>query len=101
MQNAPEINRENINRFLCPSCGDEQRVHDISTNFSNVTFKHLLLPVYAGAYRFNAKTYQIVVNGRTGKVQGERSYSWIKITLFVLTLLIMLIILVAIFGGRR
>src|SRR3954468_24000801 len=21
MQNAPEINRENINRFLCPTCG--------------------------------------------------------------------------------
>jgi len=27
------------------------------------------------------------VNGRTGEVQGERPWSWIKITLFVLFLL--------------
>lgn len=65
--------------------GDEQRVSEVSTDFSNVTFKHLLLPVYAGAYQFNAKTFQIVINGRTGKVQGMRPYSWLKITAFVVT----------------
>src|SRR5207248_8773231 len=32
--------------------GDEQRVNQISTNYSAITFKHLLLPVYVGAYRF-------------------------------------------------
>jgi DNA-directed RNA polymerase subunit RPC12/RpoP len=78
--------------------GDEQRVHDISTDFSAVTFKHLLLPVYAGAYQFGAKTYQIVVNGRTGEVQGERPYSWLKITALVLAILFVILILAAIFG---
>lgn len=80
--------------------GDEQRVNNVETNFSNVTFKHLLLPVYAGAYQFNAKTYQIVINGRTGEVQGERPYSWIKIAALVVAILFVLVILVAIFGGR-
>ena len=80
--------------------GDEQRVQDVSTNFSNVTFKHLLLPVYAGAYQFNAKTYQIVVNGRTGKVQGMRPYSWIKIAALVIGILFVLIILALIFGSK-
>jgi len=28
-----------------------------------------------------------MVNGRTGEVQGERPYSWIKITLFVLMII--------------
>ena len=59
--------------------GDEQRVHNINTNYSSVTFKHLLLPVYAGAYQLSGKTYQVVVNGRNGQVQGDRPYSWVKI----------------------
>jgi Primosomal protein N'' (replication factor Y) - superfamily II helicase len=78
--------------------GDEQRVHNVSTNYSDITFKHLLLPIYAGAYRFNGKVYQIVINGRTGEVQGERPYSWIKITLFVVTILFIIAIWVIIFG---
>lgn len=81
--------------------GDEQRVHDVSTDYSNITFKHLLLPIYAGAYQFNGKTFQIVVNGRTGEVQGERPYSWLKITLFVLFLIVLLAILATVFGGRH
>jgi len=78
--------------------GDEQLVHDISTDYANITFKHLLLPIYAGAYQFNNKTFQIVVNGRTGEVQGERPYSKVKITLFVLFLVIVIVILISVFG---
>jgi DNA-directed RNA polymerase subunit RPC12/RpoP len=78
--------------------GDEQRVHDIQTQYSDITFKHLLLPIYAGAYQFGGKTFQIVVNGRTGEVQGERPYSWLKITALVLLIIVVILILVAIFG---
>lgn len=74
--------------------GDEQRVHNISTHYSGITFKHLLLPVYAGAYRFNQKVYQIVVNGRTGEIQGDRPYSFLKIALFVSALLFVLLFFV-------
>jgi ribosomal protein S27E len=70
--------------------GDEQRISNVQTHYSGITFKHLLMPVYVGAYRLNQKLYQVVVNGRTGEVQGERPYSWIKITLFVLTILFVL-----------
>ncbi len=73
--------------------GDEQRVHNVSTHYSGVTFKHLLLPIYAGAYRFNSKVYQIVVNGRTGEIQGDRPYSILKIALFVSAILFCLLIL--------
>lgn len=78
--------------------GDQQRVHSSSTGYSAVTFKHLLLPVYAGAYRFSGKSYQIVVNGRTGEVQGERPYSWIKIGALVLAVVLVILILLAVFG---
>ncbi|MCA1625707.1 MAG: TFIIB-type zinc ribbon-containing protein [Acidobacteria bacterium] len=76
--------------------GDEQRVHNVSTYFSDITFKHLLLPVYAGAYQFSGKTFQIVVNGRTGEVQGDRPYSWLKIAAFVFVLIVLIVILASV-----
>lgn len=78
--------------------GDEQRIHNIATHYSGITFKHLLLPVYAGAYRFNQKVFQIVVNGRTGEIQGDRPYSFWKIALFATALLLILLIIVIVAG---
>ncbi len=78
--------------------GDEQKINQISTQYSGITFKHLLLPVYAGAYRFNQKVFQIVVNGRTGEIQGDRPYSIWKIALFVTAILFLLLIVVIIFS---
>ena len=72
--------------------GDEQMIESVATNYSDVTFKHLLLPVYAGAYRYNGKPYQIMVNGRTGEIQGERPYSFWKIALLVLSILVLILI---------
>jgi DNA-directed RNA polymerase subunit RPC12/RpoP len=78
--------------------GDEQRVTRVSTRYSAVTFKHLLLPVYVGAYRFHDKVYQLVVNGRTGEVQGERPYSFWKIFFFVLSLVLLLVVVGLVLG---
>ncbi|MGC1502778.1 MAG: TFIIB-type zinc finger domain-containing protein [Sulfitobacter sp.] len=64
--------------------GDRQRVHSIDTDLSNLTFKHILLPVWLAAYKYRGKTYRFVVNGRTGRVQGERPFSAIKITFAVI-----------------
>lgn len=59
--------------------GDEQRIVELKTSISGVTFKHLLLPVYLAAYQFKEKTYQVLVNARTGEVVGDRPYSLVKI----------------------
>lgn len=89
--------REDVRRDIG---GDEQRISNVATQYSAVTFKHLLLPVYVGAYRFNDKVYQIVINGRTGEVQGERPYSVWKIVLLILCILFVLLILGLVFGRR-
>lgn len=65
--------------------GDEQRVNSINTHYDAITFKHLLLPVWLLAYRFHEKAYQVMVNAGTGEVQGERPWSWVKITAAVVT----------------
>lgn len=63
--------------------GDRQRIHDIDTDVSEVMFKHILLPVWLAAYKYRGQTYRFVINGRTGRVQGERPWSVIKITIAV------------------
>ncbi|MEM6886879.1 MAG: TFIIB-type zinc finger domain-containing protein [Pseudomonadota bacterium] len=64
--------------------GDQQRVHRVSTDVRDVTFKHVLLPVWLAAYKYRGETYRFVVNGRTCKVQGERPWSATKIAFAVI-----------------
>ncbi|MGA1824323.1 MAG: hypothetical protein ACMUIP_06615 [bacterium] len=66
--------------------GDEQRIDTSRTHYSNIMFKHILLPVWISAYRYGKKIYRFLINGRTGEVQGERPWSWVKITSAVLTI---------------
>lgn len=63
--------------------GDRQRIRSLDTDISDVTFKHVLLPVWLAAYKFRGKSYRFVVNGQTGRVQGERPWSIWKIALAV------------------
>jgi hypothetical protein len=86
--------REEVERDIG---GDEQRVEDVTTSYAGVTFKHLLLPVYLGAYGFNAKVYQILVNARSGEVQGDRPYSVWKILFAIVLVLGAAIVLLSIF----
>ena len=81
--------------------GNEQRIHRLATHYSGITFKHLLLPVYAGAYQFNRRVFQIVINGRTGEIQGDRPYSFWKITLFVIGMLLILLVVVLVVSSNN
>jgi len=73
--------------------GDEQRVLAMETTTSNTAFRHLLLPVWIGAYRFQGKLYQVVVNARTGEVQGERPWSTAKVALLVAAIVLAIVVL--------
>jgi len=59
--------------------GDKQSIRQVYTQYDNTRFKHILLPCWVSAYRFNGKTYQFLVNARTAEVQGERPVSWVKV----------------------
>jgi predicted RNA-binding Zn-ribbon protein involved in translation (DUF1610 family) len=69
--------------------GDAQRIGVYDTEISDVTFKHVLLPVWVAAYRYRGEAYRFVVNGQTGKVQGERPWSWVKITIAAILALLL------------
>jgi hypothetical protein len=64
--------------------GDHQRIHTLSTTHDDVTYKHVLMPMWICSYRYKEKVYRFLVNARTGEVQGQRPWSWVKIGLTVL-----------------
>jgi DNA-directed RNA polymerase subunit RPC12/RpoP len=76
--------------------GDHQRILSSSTQYGNVKFRHLLLPLWISAYKYNNQVYRFLVNARTGQVQGERPFSAIKIAILVASIIVGLIIVMMI-----
>ncbi|MDR2921175.1 MAG: hypothetical protein LBV72_17655 [Tannerella sp.] len=79
--------------------GDEQRVNSMNTQYFNVTFKHVLLPIYVSAFRYKNKLYSFYVNGATGRIAGKRPYSAIKIILTILFVLAIVVIIMTYANG--
>jgi hypothetical protein len=87
--------REDIRRDIG---GDAQRIDQMTLRIDDVTFKHILLPIWVAAYKYRGQSYRFVVNGQTGRVQGERPWSWIKIALAVLAALVIIAIAGYLYG---
>jgi DNA-directed RNA polymerase subunit RPC12/RpoP len=74
--------------------GDTQRALRVENQFSDERFKHVLLPIWISAYRYRDKTFQFLVNGQTGEVQGKAPWSYWKIGFLVLFILLAALALV-------
>lgn len=81
--------------------GDLQRVGSVDTQYSDITFKHILLPLWISAYRYNEKVYRFTINARTGEVHGERPYSAAKIALAVITAIAVIAGVIWFFKSRQ
>lgn len=89
---AARRSREQMEQKLCGLCeeqvpGDTHRNLRVQSNYTQQTFKHILVPIWLLTYDFGARAYQVVINGYTGQIKGRYPKSWIKITLFILTML--------------
>lgn len=82
-------------RALCAERvpGDTHRNLQVQADYSGQTFKHILAPVWLLTYVYGTKSYQVLINGVTGKVAGARPWSWVKIALLVLLALVILYLL--------
>ena len=94
---AAQNSRDRMTEIVRQECshqvpGDTQRGLRIAPTFKAQTFKHTLLPVWLLTYTYGSKTYQVAVNGATGKIAGEYPLSWVKITLTAILGLILLAI---------
>lgn len=90
---AAERSRQQMEAAIHQMCsaavpGDTQRNLRVSSTFSEQRFKHILVPVWLLTYKYRTTSYQVIINGVTGKTAGGRPWSWIKITLLILLALI-------------
>ena len=77
--------------------GDKQKIKSKDTQYNDLMFKLLLLPIWISAFKFNGKLYQFVVNGRTGQVIGEYPKSTAKIVVLVVAIIAIIAALIMIF----
>ena len=56
-------------------------------DFADEEWRYLLLPFYLAAYQRGDKSYQIVVNGQTGSIAGQRPADWRRVGVIVAALL--------------
>src|SRR5690606_8853819 len=102
LSKAAKLNEQDMDDQLRNMCarevpGDTQRNLQVQRQYSGRTFKHTLVPVWLVGYTYGSKTYQIVANGYTGQIAGERPYSWVKITFAVLAVILLLMLIAPLF----
>lgn len=100
---ALESAKDRMNNDIRAACsrevpGDTQRNLVVRTAFDAVAYKNALLPIWIAAYDYGGTPYRFLVNGVTGKCTGTAPYSWIKITLLLMTILTIVIVLLGVFG---
>lgn len=88
-------------RYLCSEQvpGDTQRNLQVQANYSKRTFKHILVPVWLVSYTYGSRNFQVLANGYTGELAGERPYSVWKIFFAVMGAVLALMVLLYVFGA--
>ena len=77
------IIRADIRAIIKRGC-DVVGTVNVCTNYTDIKYKHMLLPVWISSYKFKGKMYNFFVNGQTGEVQGSSPKSALKIAGIVL-----------------
>jgi hypothetical protein len=55
----------------------------MTADFADERWRYVLLPVYLASYRFAERLYQVMVNGQTGRVAGQKPVDWRKVWLVI------------------
>lgn len=59
------------------------RNFSMTADFCNESWRYILLPVYLHTYKFEQKNYQVMINGQTGLIAGQKPVAWNKIWLAI------------------
>jgi hypothetical protein len=94
LRKASELNLQDMEAQVRQRCsaqvpGDTQRNLVVDAKYRGRTFKHVLVPVWLVSYTYGSRSFQVLANGHTGALAGERPWSWIKIALAVIAALVL------------
>ena len=98
---AQKLMEESLQYDCAGECKiDEYRNLKVKTNYSNQTYKHILLPVWLGTYTYGSKQYQFRINGQTGQINGIKALPEFKSTALRNSLIITAILVILYLIGR-
>jgi predicted RNA-binding Zn-ribbon protein involved in translation (DUF1610 family) len=63
------------------------RAFRMTLDFSDEQWRYILAPIYTSVYHYQNKSFQILVNGQTGRIAGPRPVDWEKVWMVVAALL--------------
>ncbi len=86
--------RRNLSDRVMPG-QQKRRLQTGGINWSDMTFKNVLLPLWIGTYHYQGKEYQVLVNGQTGKVSGEKPRDLLKTFLIITSVIAALLVVMA------
>ena len=64
------------------------RNFSMSADFEDESWRYILLPVYLASYKYEDQIYQLMINGQTGSVAGQKPVGWWKIWLAIGAMLV-------------
>ncbi|MCI0393661.1 MAG: hypothetical protein L0332_27655 [Chloroflexi bacterium] len=72
-------------RLACRCQASTSKIRNFSMNldFGNESWRYILLPVYVAAYSYQGRPYQVIINGQSGAIAGQRPADWLKVWLAV------------------
>ncbi len=67
----------------CKAQATSKRMRNFSMNlaFKDENWRYLLMPLYLATYQYGTETYQVLINGQTGALAGQRPADWKKVLL--------------------
>ena len=93
LENAWEQGRNTMReatRSTCRSNASTNQIRNFSMtlDFSQESWRYILAPLYISVYHYENQTYQVMVNGQSGTVVGQRPVDWRKVWLAILGMLL-------------
>jgi DNA-directed RNA polymerase subunit RPC12/RpoP len=69
----------------CRSQASTGQIRNFSMHldFGDESYRYVLVPLYLAAYRHEDQSYQVMINGQTGTIAGQRPVDWTKVWLAI------------------
>jgi Zn finger protein HypA/HybF involved in hydrogenase expression len=93
LEDAWEMARTLMREMVREECraragADNVRNFSVQLDYADETWRYILVPLYIATYQHGRKTYQLLVNGQTGAVAGQRPVDWRKVGLALAALVL-------------
>lgn len=93
LQDAWDAAKATMRERARRACRDEihsshVRNFSMTADFDDEVWRYILLPVFVAVYHFGGRAYQILINGQTSRIVGQRPVAWRKVWAVIAGLLL-------------